>query len=463
MKIIILGAGYVGTELATYLANSGHAVTLVDTPSAELDRIALRIDLRVVQGNPSSPVVLRNAGAENTELLVAATADDEVNITACSIGAFLFHIPRRIARIRSSDYLQEADEIFGDHGIPIDHVICPEHIATDDITRLIDLPGASAVSVFFYGMLTVVSAKCQLNGKLIGHAYSEFESYENKAALLSVFRNGKYLDGFRREFIAPDDEVFFCCQTERALSQLSALKPLHGGGREIAIAGGTHVADALAVRLSERFRVKLIEPSPDRALRISDRLYGSEVEIYNADPTSLEFMNEEQLQRSDIFIAASPSDESNIMASMLMHRLHNVRTMAIIRGEGYNRLAENTASEIDTVVTPNEATVSALLSNIRQEGVENMRLFRRGQSEAVELVIEGSHFSSRVIGRKSAELSLPSGTNMGLVLRNERVIRPDDNFKFQEGDHALFFLNDQKQVRKLIRYFRPRAFWIPKW
>ena len=93
MKIIILGAGYVGTELATYLANSGHAVTLVDTPSAELDRIALRIDLRVVQGNPSSPVVLRNAGAENTELLVAATADDEVNITACSIGAFLFHIP----------------------------------------------------------------------------------------------------------------------------------------------------------------------------------------------------------------------------------------------------------------------------------------------------------------------------------------------------------------------------------
>ena len=399
MKIIILGAGYVGTELATYLANSGHAVTLVDTPSAELDRIALRIDLRVVQGNPSSPVVLRNAGAENTELLVAATADDEVNITACSIGAFLFHIPRRIARIRSSDYLQEADEIFGDHGIPIDHVICPEHIATDDITRLIDLPGASAVSVFFYGMLTVVSAKCQLNGKLIGHAYSEFESYENKAALLSVFRNGKYLDGFRREFIAPDD----------------------------------------------------------------DRLYGSEVEIYNADPTSLEFMNEEQLQRSDIFIAASPSDESNIMASMLMHRLHNVRTMAIIRGEGYNRLAENTASEIDTVVTPNEATVSALLSNIRQEGVENMRLFRRGQSEAVELVIEGSHFSSRVIGRKPAELSLPSGTNMGLVLRNERVIRPDDNFKFQEGDHALFFLNDQKQVRKLIRYFRPRAFWIPKW
>ena len=463
MKIIILGAGYVGSELATYLANAGHAVTLVDNPSDNLEQIASRIDLRVIQGNPSSPVVLRNAGAENTELLVAATADDEVNITACSIGAFLFHIPRRIARIRQADYLKEADDLFCEGAIPIDHVISPEHIATDDLIRLINLPGASAVAEFFEGMLTLAQVRCRLRGKLIGHPYSEFESYDGKAALLAVFRDGKILDGFRQEFIAPDDEVFFCCQTERALSQLSALRPLQTGGSTITIAGGTHVADALAVRLSERFRVKLIEPNSERALRISDRLYGNDVEIYNADPTSLVFMNEEQLQRSDLFIAASPSDESNIMSSMLIHRLHKVRTMAVIRGDGYSQLAEDSEGEIETVISPNESTVSALLSNIRQEGVKNMRLFRHGKSEALELVIEGSHFSSKVIGRSAQELSLPQGVSLGLVLRDGRILTPDNEFKFNDGDHALFFAVDHKQVRALIKYFRPRAFWIPKW
>lgn len=463
MKIIILGAGYVGCELAAYLANAGHAVTLIDEPSARLTQIGSRIDLRVVQGDPASPAVLREAGAENTELLVAATANDEVNITACSVAAFLFHIPRKIARIRSADYLQEGSLLFGEHGIPIDHVISPEHITTDDMLRLIDLPGASAVAAFFDGMLTVASCRCRLNGKLIGHHYSEFESYDGIAALLAVFREGKALDGFREEYIAPDDEVFFCCETQRALSQISALRPLQTGGSNVTIAGGTHVADALAVKLSERFRVKLIEPDGQRALRVAGRVFGSEVEIYNADPTSLEFMQEEQLQRSDLFIAASPSDDNNIMSSLLLHRLHKVRTMALIRGDGYTHLAETSTSEIDTVVSPNEATISALLANIRQEGVAGMRLFRRGMSEAVELIVEGSRISSRVIGRKASELTLPRSAEVGLVLRGDRLLAATGEFVFEEGDHVLIFLRDHKELRELIRYFRPRAFWIPKW
>ena len=128
MKIIILGSGNVGIELAKYLVNAGHAVTLVDNASEDLSQARNRLDLRVVIGNPASPTVLRNAGAENTELLVAATPDDEVNITACSVGAFLFRIPRKIARIRSIDYLREADSLFGYNAVPIDHVISPEQI-----------------------------------------------------------------------------------------------------------------------------------------------------------------------------------------------------------------------------------------------------------------------------------------------------------------------------------------------
>ncbi|MGN0908434.1 MAG: Trk system potassium transporter TrkA [Succinivibrio sp.] len=464
MKIIILGAGYVGMELASYLAGAGHAVTLVDLPSARLEQIGSRVDLRVIQGNPSSPVVLRNAGAENTELLVAATADDEANITACCIGAFLFHIPRRIARIRSAEYLQEADSLFGPGGIPIDHVISPEHITCDDIMGLIELPGASAAARFFDGMLTCACARAQNGGKLEGKPYSEFEKFDARAALLSVYRQGRLLENPRGEKITPGDEVYYCCQAERALSQLSAIRPLKSAGSVVAIAGGSHVADALAARLAERFRVKLIEPDAARSARIADRLYGSEVEIYNADPTSLDFMQEEQLQRADLYIAASPSDETNIMSSLLLHRMRSVNTLAVIRGDSYFRLAESSNAEIDTVVSPNEATISALLSNIRQEGVVSMRLFRQGRSEAIELLLEGSRFSSRIIGRKPDAAPLPKSASLGLVLRGGRIIdTSSEGFVFEEGDRVLVFLNDHKEMRQLIRSFRPRAFWIPRW
>jgi len=464
MKIIILGAGYVGSELATYLTNAGHAVTLVDLPSPRLEQIASRIDLRVIQGNPSSPVVLRSAGAENAELLVAATADDEANITACSVGAFLFHTPRRIARIRSADYLKEADGLFGPQGIPIDHIISPEHITTDDIMGLINLPGASAAAKFFDGMLTAASAKCRARGALVGKKYAEFESYDGKAALLAVYRDGRQLDQMYAQTVTPGDEVFFCSLTERALSQLAALRPLQSTGSNVTIAGGSHVADALAMRLSERFRVKLIEPDSERSSRIAERLYGTEVEIYNADPTSLDFIQEEQLQRSDIFIAASPSDENNIMSSLLLRRLHRINTLAVIRGDGYFRLAQSSDNEIDTVVSPNEATISALLSTIRQEGVESMRLMRQGKSEALELRLEGSRFSSKVIGRKRDAVPLPSSAALGLVLRGGRILDPKEkDFAFEEGDRVLVYLGDHKQMRQLVSLFRPRAFWIPKW
>ena len=141
MKIIILGSGDVSIELARYLVNAGHAVTIADTNQEALQDIGNRVDLRVVIGNPSSPTTLRRAGAENTELLVATTSDDEANITACCVGQFLFKIPRKIARLRSAEYLEEASDLFGPNGIPIDHIIATEHLITQNVMAMIELPG----------------------------------------------------------------------------------------------------------------------------------------------------------------------------------------------------------------------------------------------------------------------------------------------------------------------------------
>lgn len=463
MKIIIIGAGNVGIELARYLVDAGHAVTLVDNPGEALSQIASRIDLRVVQGNPSSPAVLRNAGAENTELLVAVTGDDETNITACCVGAFLFRIPRKIARIRSADYLQESEMLFGEGGIPIDHIISPEHLITEHILDLINLRGAGAVAGFFNGAAVVVSARCREGGKLVGQEIKKFEGFDGAASVLAVYRDGKKLTAHQSENFVPGDEVIFCCTRTRALSQLSALLPLSPGGRYVTISGGSHIADALAKQLSERFHIKLIEQNAERAARTAERLRDTEVEVYNADPASTDFMREEHLGSADLYIAATLSDETNIMSSLVLSRLHKVRTIAVIRGQGYSDLAQSAEEEIDTIISPNEATISALLSTVRQEGVENMRLFRRGRSEAIELKIEGSRLGSRVVGRKAVNLTLPDGVTLGLVWRERKFLRIDDNLVFEDGDHVIAYLDDHHSMRALVRLFRPLSFWLPKW
>ena len=463
MKIIILGSGNVGIELAKYLVNAGHAVTLVDNASEDLSQARSRLDLRVVIGNPASPTVLRNAGAENTELLVAATPDDEVNITACSVGAFLFRIPRKIARIRSIDYLREADSLFGSNAVPIDHVISPEHIITEDICDLIELPGTSAVGSCFNGRVLVATAKVAVGGKLTGTPVEKFESFDGKAVALALYRRGKYVKDFKKDVFKPGDTLYFCCERERALSQLAAIVPLKTALSNITIAGGTHIADALARSLSERYRVKLIEEDAQRAKRSAANLYDTSIEVYHGSPIDIEFLHEEHIDKSDLFIAAAPTDEKNIMASLILRRMHNIRTLAVIKNSSYYDLAQGERSEIDTILSPKDATISALLSNIRQEGVESTTLFHQGDSEAIELALEGSKFGSNVIGRRLENLTFPSGVTLGLILRGRKLLMPAPDLVIEDGDHLLAYLSDHRQMRSLVKMCRPHSFWIPKW
>lgn len=463
MKIIILGSGDVSLELAKYLVNAGHAVTVADTASEELTDIANRIDLRVVIGNPASPSTLRRAGAENTELLVATTSDDEANITACCVAHFLFNIPRKIARLRTADYLQEVDDLFGPKSIPIDHIIATEHLITENIMSMIELPGITAIGSFCNNRIIVGSTRVELGGKLVNKTISQFNNYEGKASVLAVYREDKYINDFDKEMFHVGDEVFFCCQRDRALSQLSALRKLSIGNRNITVAGGTHVADSLARSLSERYQVKLIESDPTRAKRSAYNLHDTGVEVYAASPMDMDFIREENLDTTDLYLAATPKDETNIMSSLILKRVHNVKTLAVIRGESYIELTNNDKSDIDTVVFPKESIISALLSLIRQEGVENVHLFRQGKSEAIELSLQGSKITSKIIGRKAESLNLPKGVTLGLVVRGKKVLIVTNDLVFEDKDKVIAFLDDHTQMRKLVKFCRPYSFWIPKW
>lgn len=463
MNIIIVGATRVGIELAEYLVGGGHAVTLVDRPSEELSAIGNRLDLRVVQDSPSLPSTLKKAGAENAELLVATTDSDETNITACCIAAFLFRVPRKIARIRDHDYLNEADEIFGQNAIPIDHIISPEHITADAIIDLINLPGSSCVGNFAGGRIVLIEARCSRGGKLIGHKVESLLKLDDKVRIVALHRNGEAVERFLNEYIAEGDLLCFCVERSRALSILTALVPIEISGKVITIAGGSHIADELARRLSSRYQVKLIEPNPERALKSADRLQNTSVEIFEANPSNLDFLIEEHINRSARFIAASQNDEDNLVSALMLKSLDSVRTITVLRESSFYEVIRHAEKDVDTVVSPREAIISELLSDILQEGVERVRLYRGGASEGIELTVRGGRLSSRVVGRKAGDLNLPRGVTLALALRDKKVIPIDPDFVFEPDDHVIAYLEEQKSMRALVRLFKPRSFWIMPW
>lgn len=463
MNIIIVGATKVGLELAEYLVNAAHAVTLVDDPSAQLSLIASRLDLRVVQDNPSYPSTLKRAGAENAELLVATTDNDEVNITACCIAAFLFRVPRKIARIRARAYLEEAPEIFGQNAIPIDHIISPEQLCAQAIIDLLSFPGAGAVGHFADKRVVLIEVRCTNGGKLIGHKIEEILEYDEKVALIALYRNQTLVENFLNEYLAEDDVLYFACERSRAMSILTALVPVELSAKLITIAGGSHIADELAAQLSGRYQVKLIEPTRERALKSSDRLQDTKVEIFWANPANLDFLIEEHINTSDRFIAAAGSDETNIISSLMLKSINKVKTIAVVRDQTFNEIIKNSGRDIDFLVSPREAIISEFLSQIRQEGVEKVRIYRAGQVEGIELKVKGTKKSSHVVGRKVSDLILPKGVILAMAVRDKKVIKIDPQFLIEENDTIIALLTAKESMADVIKLFKPRSFWIVPW
>ena len=332
----------------------------------------------------------------------------------------------------------------------------------DAVNDLMEIPGVNAIQSFARDRIILTSVTCQEGGKLIDQPITQLEEYEPKSKVIAVYRRGTPITKFERFTFKPGDEVVLSVERTRALNLVRALMPLKPSGLDVVVQGGTHIADSVALRLSERYHVKLIEPDANRAKRLAERLRGSKVELFCADATDPNFVQEEKLYQSDTFIAASSNDESNIMAALMLQRTQRVRTIAVIRQLSTQDL-NNAGSPIDTIISPRDAIISALLSLILQEGLVKMRIFRHGQAEALELLVQGDQRSSNVIGRKLEDLNLPPGVVLGMALREKVVLKIDQDYVFTAGDHVVAYLTDRMHMRALVKLFKPRAFWVPRW
>jgi len=458
MKIIIVGAGQVGGTLAENLVGENNEISVVDIDGEKLRELQDKMDLQVVTGQGCHPEVLKNAGAEDADMVIAVTSDDATNMITCQICSSLFNTPKKIARIRSNQVLKYSKQLFHKHHIPVDHVIAPEELVTRDIARLIDYPGALQVLEFAHGRVSLVAVKAYYGGLLVGHALSTLRDHipNVDTRVAAIYRNGKPIRPLGTTVIEADDEVFFIAASIHIRAVMNELQKLEPAYKRIMIVGGGNIGAGLARILESNHQVKLIERSPERAAQLTSEL--DQTLVFNGDSSDIELLAEENIDQFDVFIAVTNDDEANIMSSLLAKKLGVRKTMVLIQRDAYIELVHGGA--IDIAISPQQATISALLTHVRRGTIDNVYSLRGGAAEAIEIVAKGDEKSSKVVGRAIKNIKLPPGTTIGAIVRGSEVLIAHSNTLIREEDHVVLFLVNKRYICDVEKLFQVSAIYF---
>ena len=451
MKILILGAGQVGGTLAENLAKESFDITLVDQNSERLHELGSRLDIQTIEGSASHPDVLRKAGADDADMLIAVTSSDEINMVACQVCYSVFRTPMKIARIRSSAYLSK-EGFFHKNHMPIDRLINPEQVVTDQIHELLSHPGALDVLDFADGKAQLVAMRAYHDGPLVGHALSLLRNHMPKVdtRVAAIFRRGQSIMPEGSTVIEADDEVFFIAAREHISAVMGELRKAEQPYRRVIIAGGGNIGARLAASIENEYAVKVVEYSRPRAAKLAEQL-DKTVVIYG-DATDRDLLLEENVEQCDAFCALTNDDEVNIMSSLMAKRLGVRQVITLITKPAYVDLVQG--GEIDVAISPQQATVSTVLSYVRRADVARVHSLRRGAAEAMEAIAHGDANSSKVVGRKIGEIKLPVGVTIGALVRGESVLIAHDDVIVASDDHVILFMVDKAQVRAVERLFQ---------
>lgn len=454
MKIIILGAGQVGSAVAENLSNEKNDITVIDLQAELLRELSDRFDIGTVTGHGSYPSVLSAAGAESADMLIAVTNSDEVNMIACQVVHTLYRTPTKIARIRSSHYSRNKT-LFENNAIPIDVIISPEQLVTDYITHLVSYPGALQVVNFAEGKAQLVAVKAFHGGPLIGRRLSELREHMPNVdtRVAAIYRRNRAIVPTGSTVIEVDDEIFFIAAKNHIRAVMSELGRLEAHYKRIIIAGGGNVGYRLALELEQRYTVKLIEHSPERAVWLSENL--TRTLVLQSSATDREHLLRANIENTDVFIALTNDDEANIMSSLLAKRLGARKVMTLIANRAYVDLVQG--HDIDIAISPQQATIGRLLTHVRRGDIVSVHSLRRGAAEAIEAVAHGDQRSSKVVGRRINEIDLPEGATIGAIVRDDAVLISHGEMRILSGDHVILFVVDKRQIKNVEKLFQVNA------
>ena len=452
MKILILGAGQVGSSLAKYLGSDAeNDITIVDKDETNLASLQRHLDVKTVCGHASYPNILEEAGIKNMDMVIAVTRSDEGNMLACQMAHTLYQVDKKVARVRTAEYLHRK-ELFTDSAIPIDFVITPEGLVTNYIKRVVEEPGTEQVFEFENGLVQLVETRAYAGTPIVGRPIKELHEHlpKTQMRIVSLYRNNRAIPAYGDTVIKAGDRVYFVTKKESISKVLKEFRRLDKAYKNIIIAGGGHIGLSLASYLEKDHRVRIIEMNRQRVIEISDQL--EDALVLQGNASDEELLLEEGIENTDLFLALTDSDETNVIVSMLAKRLGAYKTVALVKRNLYEDLAEQ-SDDVDLIISPDQITTSGILAHIRRGDTMMVHSLRQGKAEAIEIIVHGDREHSDVVGRTIEQIKLPDGVVVGSIVRDNEVIMGSRKVVIEEGDHVLLVLSDVSKIHAVEELF----------
>jgi len=444
MNIIICGAGRVGFTIAKILSEQGHSITVIDQSSEDIQKIDDSLDVRAIVGKATYPSILEKANASEADMIIAVTRNDEINMLICQIAFSIFNVQKKIARIRSQDYLNpKFTKVYNKENLPIDVIISPEIEIAKSLQRKLEAPGAIDNVPFANNKIRLLEILINKDCPLINIKLNELTKKYPKldANIMGVIRNDKFINLKKSDVLIKEDKAYVVINASQMQDTLIAFGHNEKISHKILIIGGGNIGFNLAKNLEETFdsaRVKIIEKNKDRAEIIASEL--NNTIVINGDALDEEVLMEANLDEVETVLALTNDDEDNLMVSVLVEKftkdkddLNDKRTMALINKPNYYLL--QSSLKIDDLIDPRMNTVSSILKHVHKGTIENAYSILNGEYEIIEAeIIE----SSELINKELKNSNLPDEIRVGAILRGEEVIIPRSNFIFKKEDIVVF-------------------------
>jgi len=444
MNIIICGAGRVGFTIAKQLSDQGHSITVIDQSSEDIQKIDEALDVKAIVGKATYPSILEKANATEADMIIAVTRNDEINMVICQIAFSIFNIPKKIARIRSQDYLNpKFTRVYNKENLPIDVIISPEIEIAKSIQRKLEAPGALDSVPFANNKIKLLEILINDNCKLINIQLNELtKKHPNlDANVIGIIREDKFLIPKKNDDIKKDDKIYVIINSSQMAETLEAFGHNENISKKILIVGGGNIGFNLAKNLEETLdsaRVKIVEKDKERAEFLANEL--NNTIVINGNGLDEEVLIEANLEEAETVLALTNDDEDNLMVSVLVEKfaqdekfIDDKRTMALINKPNYSLLQNSL--KIDDLIDPRMNTVSSILKHIHKGTIETAYTIMDGEYEVIEAeIIE----TSELINKELKNSNLPDEIRIGAVLREDNVIIPRSNFVFQKDDKVVF-------------------------
>ena len=452
MNIIICGAGKVGFSISKQLSAQGHSVTVIDQSSEDIKKINDTQDVKGVVGRATLPSVLENAGAENADMIIAVTRNDETNMIVCQLASSLFNINKKIARIRTKDFLDSKwSKLYNKSAIPIDVIISPEIEVAKSLFRRLEAPGALDNVPFANDKVKMLEIAIEKNCPVINTPLKNLtiKFPDFRANILGAVRKEKFIFLKKNDKMMEGDNVYLVVSSDQLNQILKAFGHEEKLASKILIIGGGNIGFHLAKILennSEGTRIKIIEKNKQRAEEIASELSSSIV--INGDALDEEILKEANLEESETVLALTNDDENNIMACVLAEKTGlKKRTIALVNKSNYSLL--QSSLNIDDLVDPRMTTVSRIMEQVHKGTIGTVYSLLDGEYEFIEAKISEK---SELLNKKIKDSNLPEYIRIGAIVRKEQVIIPRSDFSFEKGDLVVFLTNREhlKEVENIF-------------